>query len=43
VAAKLDEMGKATAASWDAVKNGFADAAKDLHGAYDKAVAQFKK
>jgi preprotein translocase subunit SecF len=43
VAAKLDEMGKATAASWDTVKNGFADAVKDLHGAYDKAVAQFKK
>lgn len=43
VAAKLDEMGKASAASWDSVKNGFADAFKDLHGAYDKAVAQFKK
>ena len=43
VAAKLDEMGKASAASWDSVKDGVADAFKDLHGAYDKAVAQFKK
>ena len=39
---KLDEMGKASGAAWDSAKNGFADAYKDLHEAYDKAVAQFK-
>ena len=39
---KLDEMGKATGAAWDSAKNGFADAYKDLHQAYEKAVAAFK-
>ena len=42
VSAKLDEMGKASAASWDSVKNGFVDAYKDLSGTYDKAVAKLK-
>jgi hypothetical protein len=39
---KLDEMGKASASSWEAVKQGFADAYKDLHQSYEKAIAQFK-
>jgi len=39
---KLDEFGKASADSWDSVKQGFVDAYKDLHRAYDKAVAQLK-
>ncbi len=42
-AAKLDEMGKASSAAWDATKQGFADAYKDLNDAYHRAVAQFKK
>src|SRR6266568_89145 len=37
---KLDEMGKASASSWDAVKQGFADAYKDLYHSYEKAVAK---
>lgn len=39
---KLDEMGKASGAAWDSAKNGFADAYKDLHEAYNKAAAQLK-
>jgi hypothetical protein len=39
---KLDEMGKATGAAWDSAKEGFADAYKDLHEAYEKAAAKFK-
>jgi hypothetical protein len=39
---KLDEMGKASAASWDAVKQGFAAAYKDLYHSYEKAVATLK-
>ena len=42
-AKKLDELGKASAESWDGVKTGFADAYKDLHRAYDNAVASFRK
>jgi len=42
-AAKLDEMGKASANAWDATKQGFADAYKDLHQSYNKAVESFKK
>jgi hypothetical protein len=38
----LDELGKASAASWEHVKQGFADAYKSLHHSYEKAVAQFK-
>ncbi len=41
-AAKLREMEKASGAAWDATKNGFAEAYKDLHQSYNKAVAQFK-
>jgi len=33
---KLDEMRKATAASWDAAKNGFADAYRDLRDTYKR-------
>jgi len=40
--AKLAEMEKSSASAWDATKNGFADAYKDLHQAYGRAVAQFK-
>jgi hypothetical protein len=40
---KLDELGKASAQSWDATKQGFSDAYKDLQKSYDKAVASFKK
>jgi hypothetical protein len=42
-AKKLDELGKASAQSWEATKQGFADAYKDLQKSYDKAVASFKK
>ena len=41
-ATKLDQMGKASAAAWDEAKNGFADAYKDLHQAYDRAAAKLK-
>ena len=40
---KLNELGKASAQSWDATKQGFADAYKDLQQSYEKAVASFKK
>jgi len=40
---KLAAMGKATSASWDAAKQGFADAYRDLYRAYEKAAAQFKQ
>jgi len=39
---KLDEMGKATDAAWDEARNGFADAYKDLHDSYEKAVKKLK-
>ena len=39
---KLDEMGKASGSAWDATRDGFADAYKDLHEAFDRAAAQFK-
>jgi hypothetical protein len=39
---KLDEMGKASGAAWDEAKNGFADAYKDLHDSYNKAVKKLK-
>jgi Flp pilus assembly protein TadB len=39
---KLDKMGKASAAAWEDAKNDFADAYKDLHQTYDKAVAKLK-
>ena len=40
---KVAELSRATKASWDRAKEGFADAYRDLAAAYDKAVAEFKK
>jgi predicted nucleic acid-binding Zn-ribbon protein len=40
---KAAELSRATAASWDKAKEGFANAYRDLAVAYDKAVAEFKK
>jgi hypothetical protein len=40
--AKLDHWGKQSGAAWDEAKNGFADAYRDLHQAYEKAVAKIK-
>jgi hypothetical protein len=42
VGKKLEAMGEASASSWDAMKQGFADAYQDLHRSYGKAVVQFK-
>jgi len=39
---KLNAMGKATADAWDATKDGFVDAARDLHEAVKKAAAKLK-
>ena len=39
---QLGAMGKATAASWDSAKQGFADAYRDLQRAYERAAAQWK-
>ena len=41
-AKKLDEMGKASSGAWDDAKNGFADAYKDLHDSYNRAVKKLK-
>lgn len=41
-AAKLDKMEKETGKAWNASKQGFADAYRDLQNAYHKAVGQFK-
>jgi hypothetical protein len=40
---KLDELGRASAQSWDSTKHGFANAYKDLQQSYDKTVAGLKK
>jgi len=40
---KATELGRATKASWERAKEGFADAYRDLAAAYDKAAAEFKK
>jgi len=40
---QLDKMGKATSNAWDATKEGFSNAYKDLHAAYEKAAASAKK
>jgi hypothetical protein len=40
---KATELSKATKASWDRAKEGFAAAYHDLVAAYDKAAAEFKK
>ncbi len=42
-AAKLDDMGKASGNAWDATKQGFADAYKDLSQSFNRAVDQLKK
>ncbi len=40
---QLDKLGKATSNVWDATKEGFTNAGKDLHAAYEKAAASAKK
>ena len=40
---KASDLGKATKASWERAKEGFADAYRDLATAYEKAAAEFKK
>ena len=40
---KASDLGRATKASWERAKEGFADAYRDLATAYDKAAAEFKK
>jgi hypothetical protein len=40
---KASDLGRATKASWERAKDGFADAYRDLATAYDKAAAEFKK
>jgi len=40
---KLDELGHASAESWDGMKKSFVSAYKDLQHSYDKAVASFKQ
>jgi hypothetical protein len=40
---KVTELSRATKASWDKAKEGFAGAYRDLASAYDKAAAEFKK
>ncbi len=40
---RLDEMGHASAQSWDSMKHSFANAYKDMQRSYDKAAASFKK
>ena len=40
---QLDELGHATAQSWDSMKQGFANAYRDMQQSYDKAAASFKK
>ena len=40
---KLDDLGRASAQSWESTKQGFANAYKDLQQSYDKTVAGLKK
>lgn len=42
VSAKLNDLSRATKASWEDTKKGFVDAYRDLATAYDKAVGEFK-
>lgn len=42
-ATKLDEMGEASGSAWDATKQGFAEAYKDLSQTFNRAVDSFKK
>lgn len=40
---KLDELGHASAQSWDSMKKSFASSYRDLQQSYDKTIASFKK
>ena len=40
---KLDDLTRASKASWERAKEGFAKAYRDLAESYDKAAAEFKK
>jgi Spy/CpxP family protein refolding chaperone len=40
---QFDELGHATAQSWDNMKKSFANAYRDMQQSYDKAAASFKK
>jgi uncharacterized coiled-coil protein SlyX len=40
---RLNELTRASKASWERAKEGFADAYRDLAQAYDRAAAEFKK
>jgi len=40
---KLADLSRASKASWDRAKEGFANAYRDLATAYDQAAAEFKK
>jgi hypothetical protein len=40
---KLNELTRASKASWERAKEGFANAYRDLAQAYDRAAAEFKK
>ena len=39
----FDEMGRASAQSWDSMKHAFANSYRDLQQSFDKAAASFKK
>ena len=41
-AKKLDDLGNSSADAWDATKEGFVEAYKDLYDAYKEAVSKFK-
>jgi hypothetical protein len=41
--ARLNELTRASRASWDRAKEGFANAYRDLAQAYEKAAGEFKK
>jgi hypothetical protein len=40
---KLDELGRASAQSWDSTKHSFADAYASMQQSYDRTVASLKK
>ena len=40
---KINELTRASKASWERAKEGFAKAYRDLAESYDKAAAEFKK
>lgn len=42
-ASKLDDMSKSSGSAWDATKQGFADAYKDLSQSFNRAVDQLRK